>query len=316
MKKTLITSLISILIFSIFMVGCENTQPPKLKIGDYIQFGKYNNTAILWRVININEDGNPLLFSDRIISLKAFDAAGNYHDDDYRIAGGSNYWKNSNIRQWLNSDKKAGAIKWIQNPPSKENMLVGYNPYGNEKGFLANKNFTKDERNIIQAVNHKVLLSDIDKDKKTGGEESHTPDSHIYDVVQNYGSSYYQNIEDKVFFLSAQELHDYIWKNQKILGREYYIGKPTKEAVARSSEKNTKLNYKYNWYSWLRTPSALSPDYIRVIADNGSILERFANFGGYGGVRPALHLNLSSTVFKVGSGIESDPYIIEDSGIK
>lgn len=313
MKKSLIASLIFVLIFSIFMTGCENPQPKELKIGDYVQFGKYNDALILWRVIHIDQDGNPLLFSDRILSLKAFDAGGDYHNDDYRIDDGSNYWKDSNIRQWLNTDKKSGTIKWIQNPPSKENMCLGYNPYEDEEGFLADKNFTESEKNIIKPVNHKVLLSNIDKDKKTGGEELHTLSSDIYDIVQNYDNAYYENIEDKVFFLSVKELHNYIWENQKILGKEYYIGKPTKQAVAGSSEKNVKLNYNNNWHTWSRTPFPDSPDCIRVIDNNGSIFHRFAYFGGYGGVRPALYINLSSTIFKSGSGIKSDPYIIKGS---
>ncbi|WFD09600.1 hypothetical protein [Tepidibacter hydrothermalis] len=97
MKKSLVAILTSILLFSIFIVGCENSQPKELKIGDYIQFGKYNDELILWRIINIDPDGNPLLFSDRIISLKAFDADGNYHDDEIRVDDGSNYWRDSNI---------------------------------------------------------------------------------------------------------------------------------------------------------------------------------------------------------------------------
>jgi hypothetical protein len=51
----------------------------KVKIGTYIKFGKYNGQPILWRVIHNDENGNPVLFADRILSIKAFDASGNYH---------------------------------------------------------------------------------------------------------------------------------------------------------------------------------------------------------------------------------------------
>jgi hypothetical protein len=42
---------------------------------------KYYNEPILWRVINIDKDGDPLLFSEHILCLKAFDSAGAYHPD-------------------------------------------------------------------------------------------------------------------------------------------------------------------------------------------------------------------------------------------
>ena len=52
---------------------------------------------ILWRVIDFDEDGDPLLYSERILTLKAFDAGGDYHPDDgsdwNRYTLGSNYWE-------------------------------------------------------------------------------------------------------------------------------------------------------------------------------------------------------------------------------
>ncbi|QZY54400.1 DUF6273 domain-containing protein [Crassaminicella profunda] len=313
MKKSFIASIICILMVSIFMVGCAHQQVIEIKIGDYVQFGKYNDAPILWRVINIDADRKPLLFSDKIISLKAFDAAGNYHSNECRIDCGSNYWKDSNIRQWLNSDNKAGTINWIQNPPSKENMFEGYDPYETEKGFLADGNFTANERNSINPIVHKSLLDDIDKDKKDGGENNLVLASDITEIVQNYDNAYYEMVEDKVFLLSVKELHDYVWKNRSILGKEYYIGKPTKEAVAHSPEKNIKLDSKHSWSSWLRTPvdAPSGPSFVRMIKSDGSIFDYFASFGGRGGIRPALSLNSSSIISKSGSGVESDPYIVE-----
>lgn len=40
-----------------------------LKIGDYIQFGRYQGEHILWRVIDIDDEGDPLLLADEIITL-------------------------------------------------------------------------------------------------------------------------------------------------------------------------------------------------------------------------------------------------------
>ncbi|TCO69265.1 DUF6273 domain-containing protein [Marinisporobacter balticus] len=311
MKKKFVASILCILLISGFMAGCGHQQAIDLKTGDYIQFGKYNDVPILWRVINIDGNGDPLLFSDKIISLKAFDAAGNYHSDECRKGNGSNYWKNSNIRQWLNSDEKANTINWIQNPPSKENMFDGYSPYENEQGFLADENFTVNERNIIKPIIHKSLLDNIDKDKKNGGERMLTLYSKIGSVVQNYDNVYYEMVEDNVFLLSVKELHDYVWKNRRILGKEYYIGKPTKEAVNHSPIKDIKLDAKYNWSYWLRTPSdaPTGPSFVRMVKNDGSIFDYFASFGGRGGIRPALSLNISSAIFQSGSGIKSDPYV-------
>ncbi|TCO68096.1 hypothetical protein [Marinisporobacter balticus] len=70
MKKKFIASLLYILLILGFMTGCSHQQAIDLKTGDYIQFGKYNAVPILWRVINIDEDGDSLLFSDKIICFK------------------------------------------------------------------------------------------------------------------------------------------------------------------------------------------------------------------------------------------------------
>ena len=124
---------------------------PTVDIGQYIQFGKYNDAPILWRVIHKDPTtGDPVLFADRILTMKAFDAGGSYHSaNSLREMGGSNYYPDSNIRQWLNSNSAnsgATTIDWIQNDPSAANFASGSNPYNTEKGFLEDGNFTSTER--------------------------------------------------------------------------------------------------------------------------------------------------------------------------
>ena len=182
-----------------------------VNIGDYIRFGSYNGAPILWRVINVDETtGDPILFADRILTLKAFDAAGNYHTGNSdRVGYGSNFYKDSNIRQWLNSSSAnsgANTIDWIQNDPSVSNMYFGYNPYNNEKGFLADGNFTQAERSLIKPYTHKVLLDSLDYEKKDGGTEPYTSNSFIDQVVQNYDAAYFQNVTDSIFLLSVKQL--------------------------------------------------------------------------------------------------------------
>src|SRR5690554_555744 len=75
----------------------------QVNIGDYIEFGRYLDEPILWRVINKDENGI-MLFSDKVLCFKAFDAHGD--DDEFtgkfgefnRWGSGSNYWATSNLR--------------------------------------------------------------------------------------------------------------------------------------------------------------------------------------------------------------------------
>ena len=96
-----------------------------VNIGDYIQFGKYNDAPILWRVIHKEADGNPILISDRILTLKAFVAAGDYQTNNYHKLYGSNYYKDSNIRQRLKSSSTnivTELINRTQKQPSNTNV--------------------------------------------------------------------------------------------------------------------------------------------------------------------------------------------------
>jgi len=80
-----------------------NTTTTKLKIGDYVKFGHYYGDAILWRVININDDGSEMLYSEKILCIKPFDVAesgkydkkgGHYTTQQFRQMNGSNRWSN------------------------------------------------------------------------------------------------------------------------------------------------------------------------------------------------------------------------------
>ena len=51
-------------------------QAKNLNIGDIVEFGTHLGESIKWRVINITSEGYPLLFSENVIDVKAFDAKG------------------------------------------------------------------------------------------------------------------------------------------------------------------------------------------------------------------------------------------------
>ena len=54
----------------------NSVKASNLKIGDTITFGKYLNAPIEWQVINISNEGYPLLLSTKELDLKQFDAKG------------------------------------------------------------------------------------------------------------------------------------------------------------------------------------------------------------------------------------------------
>ncbi|WP_127837519.1 DUF6273 domain-containing protein [Clostridium prolinivorans] len=275
-----------------------------MKVGDYVLFGKYLGKPILWRVINI-ENGSPLLFSEKIISIKAYDAAesGKYYrtgsnpytTDEARQKYGSNQWENSNIREWLNSSD--AKVKYTTQPPTK--AAVSQNAYDAEPGFLSN--FTEAERNAIKPVTHKAILADIDKGKKTGGSEKHIYNENMITSLENYDVSYYKNVTDKVYLLDIKELYDYVYKR----GYEY-IKKPTKEAVEQSEYKYKILDPNNYWYYWLRLPCALQSSYVRHVDSDNFVYSSNANYYS-GGIAPAL--NLKSASYISGKGTIDDPYI-------
>jgi hypothetical protein len=120
-----------------------------IKVGDYVQFGKYYGDPILWKCVK-KEGRNPVLVSEYILCLKAFDAAesgiaGEGNDGVQKY--GSNKWHNSNIREWLNA---IGKVSYTTQPPIK--MAVLTNAYADEPGFLSD--FSSNERDFIKSVKH------------------------------------------------------------------------------------------------------------------------------------------------------------------
>ncbi len=287
--------------------------PPMIKGGDYIQFGKYYDVPILWRVINIDKNGDPMLITDKIITFKSFDSAGSYHTESSRKLEGSNYYPDSNIRQWLNSSSSnsgSDVIDWIQNDPNSLN-LNGYNPYSNEKGFLADGNFELWERSLIKPYTHKIMVSGVDSMRTDGGEENHKFRWIIDEIMQNYDTNaFYKNVTDRVFLLSTKHIKD-------IAGSDILQAKPTNEAVKNNSYKDSDINISKNYRYWLNTPLASSSNQVRYVAPPGG---RFSYpTSSYAsasnclcGVRPALKLKLTSAIFQSGgNGALSNPYIVQ-----
>ena len=320
MRKKFLSMFLVICITASFITSLPVTVNANttIKIGDYVQMGTYYGEPILWRCVDIDENG-PLMLSDRIICFKAFDAAGydtsgshnrGYSDGYYRQKSyGSNYWGDSNIRSWLNSNDSAGNIKWLcGNAPVLSGMreykvgLSGGIRYDNEAGFLTN--FSIDEKNLMKQVSQKCLIDG--REYSSTDKSPHVYNSDINNVIQNYSNANSETISDKVFLIDVKQLYR-IYANRAILGDSYYVATPTNAATNNyQSARN---------YYWLRTPvaettpSTYGSADVRCVFADGSVKYNTANISSRG-IRPAFYLNLLSCSITRGNGTATVPYIV------
>lgn len=321
--KKVYTFLVGIMIMTTILMCCSSQvqAASTIKIGDYVVMGKYYDEPILWRCVDIDENG-PLMLADKILSIKPFDAAGNHKYSDgtnqadvfnaseTRTLEGSNLWETSSMRSWLNS---TAMVTWLDGcPPTADKVFNGYNEYADEEGFLSEGNFTVSEQNAIKSVTQKSLLNSFDVNKLVaGGTALHTFDMGIQTVVQNYGTAYYQNITDKVFLLDVKQLNK-VYQNSSILGTNYYIGKPTQKALDKTEYKDSRWSTTNYIDNWTRSPYAVKSPYdVRYVTLYGDVGATAANFG-VAGVRPAFYLDLSSANLTNGDGSIENPYNITD----
>lgn len=302
---------IIILTFVILMSGISSTvnagTVSNIKIGDYILFGSYYGEPILWRVINKNADDSILLFSEKILCLKPFDAAesgkngstgGSFTTDVYRQKGGSNNWENSNLREWLNSTEQ--IVKYTTQPPRKTTAVYGNNQSAYEPGFLTN--FTQAEAAAIQPVMHKSILASIDSSTKEGGTEVLDYEYDLSDTVENYDTAYYKNVTDKVFLLDEKEIREYVY-NRGYECKRIATDKAGKYAEGTGDTYFLPGDY---WNYWLRAPEAQFSQLVRHVYYDGYVYCHEADFMA-GGVTPALTLK-SAISISGGNGTLLSPY--------
>ncbi|MCK9479499.1 MAG: DUF6273 domain-containing protein [Firmicutes bacterium] len=318
MKKR-ITSLSIMLAVVLSLFPIANVGAASIQVGDYLVMGKYYDELILWRCVDIDEKG-PLMLSDKILCLKMFDAGGDnassshgrimFKDKYYRKTNGSNYWKDSNLRSWLNSTADAGNVVWLcGNPPTAENGYNDYNPYAHEKGFLASGNFTASERNAIKTVTQKSVLDGYEY-SSSKNPNSLIKNENISEVLQNYATAYSEKATDKVFPLDEKQIYG-VYENRGILGSSYYMAKPTQKAVDNSDYRTALLSPSGYFLYWLRSPSTSSSqgDMVRVVDWRSYVPANVAGSGSVG-VRPAFYLNLPVVTFTSGSGSIGNPYTV------
>lgn len=284
--------------------GTAHAAAPTLAVGDYVQFGSYYGAPITWRVINKDGSGNPLLFAEDILTMKAFDAAGNYHTHIDRQTKGSNYYPDSNIRQWLNSS--GNSITWTQNPPNAANVIDGINPYHTEKGFLADGNFTSAERTMIKPYAFKVHLSEMDSSRKDGGTETYYRTGLDWDW--NFSTAYYKNVTDNVFLPTLEMIKDYVYARSWNLS-----AKRTSQAFSNETSYLSFISAADPYPYYLSSAGGyLSVNALDIFDNHKPASSGFPYMAA--GIRPATQLDATKLAFTGGSGTVGSPYVINSSG--
>ena len=280
---------------SILPMSVQAASKPDIKVGDYVKMGTYNNASILWRCVSIDNNG-PLMLADKIVDTLAYDAKTNdnsnskshsrsYKRDDY----GSNYWKDSNMRSWLNSTAAEGKVDWLCGNPPKDGYVSGVGAYNEKAGFL--NAFSKSEIAAMKTVTQRSLVSHPEYNKGIVDGDANSDLLYYTDIseaVANYDSSYFETTTEKVFLLDVKQANA-VWKNLK----GYYVAY-NNDGMA--------------WPYWLRTPVTDCNHDMRYISSSGQV-GRYAPWYSDLGVRPAFYLDSQYFVSASGNGSQSNPYV-------
>ena len=143
-KRTVSLLLAVILVLCPLQVRAADNKPT-IEIGDYIQMGTYGGEPIVWRCVAKDSNG-PLMLSDRVLcDYMPYDAktnknaeTGSHRRNSWRDNFGSNHWRDSNIRSWLNSNAEAGKVKWLcGNPPTEDSVYPKTAAYSKRRASFA-----------------------------------------------------------------------------------------------------------------------------------------------------------------------------------
>ncbi|WP_308613175.1 M64 family metallopeptidase [uncultured Eubacterium sp.] len=280
---------------SVLPMTVQAASKPDIKVGDYVKMGTYNNASILWRCVSIDDNG-PLMLADKIVDTLAYDAKTNdnsnskshsrsYKRDDY----GSNYWKDSNMRSWLNSTAEAGKVDWLCGNPPKDGYVSGVGAYNEKAGFL--NAFSKSEIAAMKTVTQRSLVSHPEYNKGIVEGDANSDLLYYTDISYaaiNYDSAYFETTTEKVFLLDVKQANA-VWKNLN----GYYIAY-NNDGMA--------------WPYWLRTPVTDCNHDMRYISSSGQV-GRYAPWYSDLGVRPAFYLDSEYFVATSGNGSQSSPYV-------
>lgn len=233
---------------------------------------KYNGAVIRFKVGRQASDRVGLV-TERIISLKCFDAKEPSNSNSDRRNYGNNRAAVANLLQWLNS--AAGAGQWYSAqhsadaPPNNANVWSNYNEYEAEAGFL--NGFEQDFRDALLDDTITVAKSSTDG----GGSEQITRKVRLLTRTEVFGDTENGTAEGTQWPIFTDN-------NSR-------LAYPTAEAVSKSEYKTSSLSSSQPWWWWLLTPYAGNAYYVRNVTSDGSLSYGYA-WSGYFGVRPALFL--------------------------
>ena len=168
------------------------------------------------------------MLSDQVLATMAYDAktsensATRSHSRNLkRGTYGSNQWRDSNMRSWLNSKAEAGKVEWLCGNPPKSGF-VGENPYDQAAGFL--NGFKEDEIAAIKTVTQRSIVSHPEYNAgMIEGQGADLPyDTNIEAAANGFDQAYYENVTDKVFLMDVKQINK-VYQNNSQLGDSYHI---------------------------------------------------------------------------------------------
>ena len=148
---------------------------------------KYNGAVIRFKVGRQSSDRVGLV-TERIISLKCFDAKEPSNSNSDRRSYGNNRAAVANLLQWLNS--AAGAGQWYSAqhsadaPPNNANVWSNYNEYEAEAGFL--NGFEQDFRDAL--LNDTITVAKSSTDGGVRPALFLAPDTLVSDTTDTDGA--------------------------------------------------------------------------------------------------------------------------------
>lgn len=233
---------------------------------------KYNGAVIRFKVGRQASDRVGLV-TERIISLKCFDAKEPSNSNSDRRNYGNNRAAVANLLQWLNS--AAGAGQWYSAqhsadaPPNNANVWSNYNEYEAEAGFL--NGFEQDFRDAL--LNDTITVAKSSTDG--GGSEQITRKVRLLTRTEVFGDTENGTAEGTKWPIFTDN-------NSR-------LAYPTAEAVSKSEYKTSSLSSSQPWWWWLLTPYAGYAYDVRRVNSDGDLSDGNA-WDGFYGVRPALFL--------------------------
>lgn len=233
---------------------------------------KYNGAVIRFKVGRQASDRVGLV-TERIISLKCFDAKEPSNSNSDRRNYGNNRAAVANLLQWLNS--AAGTGQWYSAqhsadaPPNNANVWSNYNEYEAEAGFL--NGFEQDFRDAL--LNDTITVAKSSTDG--GGSEQITRKVRLLTRTEVFGDTENGTAEGTKWPIFTDN-------NSR-------LAYPTAEAVSKSEYKTSSLSSSQPWWWWLLTPVAGDAYDVRYVYSGGNLGYDGA-WSGDNGVRPALFL--------------------------